>query len=284
MELLKSIVMPDGQGWIEIIILSILLFFIFKFFKGTRGSSIFSGLIVFFIGLYALTSIINLDVLNWLLSKLTLYFSLAVIVIFQPEIRRALARLGRQPWQKKGISSQKNLTTPLIQAVDILSEKKIGALIAIEREIGTRSIQDSGTYIDTAVTPEIISSIFFPRSPLHDGGIIISGTKIRSAGCIFPLSQKDHSNKSLGTRHRAAIGITEETDSVVIVVSEQTGGVSLAYNGKIKRGLSKEKFHRMLSAMLNRKKTGLIRFREKIDEAEAASNEMISEEENKDEI
>ncbi|MFL2859245.1 MAG: diadenylate cyclase CdaA [Pontiellaceae bacterium] len=279
MELLKSIVMPDGQGWVEIIILSLLIYFIFKFFKGTRGSSIFSGLIVFFIGLYALTSIINLDVLNWLLSKLTLYLSLAIIIIFQPEIRRALARLGRQPWQKKGSASQKNLANPLIQAVSLLSDKKTGALIAIEREIGTRSIQDTGTVINAAVTPEIITSIFFPRSPLHDGGVIISGTQIRSASCIFPLSQKDQSNKSLGTRHRAAIGITEETDAVVIVVSEQTGGVSLAYNGKIKRGLSKEKFQRMLFTMLNRERTGLIHFRKKIEEAEAVSNEEAKEEE-----
>ena len=279
MELLKSIVMPDGQGWVEIIILSLLIYFIFKFFKGTRGSSIFSGLIVFFIGLYALTSIINLDVLNWLLSKLTLYLSLAIIIIFQPEIRRALARLGRQPWQKKGSASQKNLANPLIQAVSLLSDKKTGALIAIEREIGTRSIQDTGTVINAAVTPEIITSIFFPRSPLHDGGVIISGTQIRSAGCIFPLSQKDQSNKSLGTRHRAAIGITEETDAVVIVVSEQTGGVSLAYNGKIKRGLSKEKFQRMLFTMLNRERTGLIHFRKKIEEAEAVSNEEAKGEE-----
>ena len=143
MNLINNFEWPDGQGWFEIIILAILMYSIFRFFKGTRGSSILSGLIVFFISLYALTSVINLTVLNWLLSKLTLYFSLAIIIIFQPEIRRALARLGRQPWQKKGISSQKNLTTPLIQAVDILSEKKIGALIAIEREIGTRSIQDS---------------------------------------------------------------------------------------------------------------------------------------------
>ena len=127
----------------------------------------------------------------------------------------------------------------MIDCTKSLSQKKIGALIAIEREIGTRSFQDTGTVINAAVSPELIASIFFPRSPLHDGGVIISGTKLKSAGCIFPLSQKDQFNKTLGTRHRAAIGITEETDAVVIVISEQTGAISIAYNGKLRRGLRK---------------------------------------------
>ena len=106
---------------------------------------------------------------------------------------------------------------------------------------------------------------FFPRSPLHDGGVIISGTKIKSAGCIFPLSQKDQFNKTLGTRHRAAIGITEETDAVVIVISEQTGAISIAYNGKLRRGLSEDRFSRIITSMLTRKRTGLDHFRKKID-------------------
>ena len=268
MNFFNNFVLPDGQGWFEIIILSILMYAIFRFFKGTRGSSIFSGLIVFFISLYILTSVINLDVLNWLLSKLTLYFSLAIIIIFQPEIRRALARLGRQPWRKSEIASQKNIISPLINCTKSLSQKKIGALIAIEREIGTRSFQDTGTPINATVSPELIASIFFPRSPLHDGGVIISGTKIKSAGCIFPLSQKDQFNKTLGTRHRAAIGITEETDAVVIVVSEQTGAISIAYNGKLRSGLSEDRFNRIITSMLTRNRTGLDHFRKKIDREE----------------
>lgn len=261
----KQLTLPDGHGWIEIIIITFLIYSILRFFKGTRGSSIFSGLIVFFVTLYILTSVINLNVLNWLLSKLTLYFSLAIIIIFQPEIRRALARLGRQPWRGGSDSSQKDLVEPLVNAAKTLSEKKIGALIAVEREIGTRTIQDTGTRINATVTAELLVSIFFPRSPLHDGGLIISNNNIRSAGCLFPLSQKEQINKSIGTRHRAAIGITEETDSVVLVVSEQTGAISIAYNGKLRRGLSIEKCHRILTSMLRRKKTELLRFRKKID-------------------
>ena len=267
---------PGTEGWLEIIILTALIYALFRFLKGTRGSSIFTGLMVLLGALYAITSIISLDVLNWLLSRLTLYLSLALIIIFQPEIRRALAKLGRQPWRKNNLDTQKNLVDPITQAVKSLSDQKIGGLIAIEREIGTRVIQDSGTPLNAMVTSELLASIFFPRSPLHDGGVIISGESIRAAGCLFPLSQKEQSQKTLGTRHRAAIGITEETDAVVIVISEETGAVSLAYNGKLRRGLSEERFHRMLTSMLARKQTGLSHFRQKIDSGEVPSAESQS--------
>ena len=260
---------PGNEGWLEIVILTILIYTLFRFLKGTRGSSIFTGLLVLLGALYAITSIVSLDVLNWILSRLTLYLSLALIIIFQPEIRRALAKLGRQPWRKNSLDTQKSLVTPITQAVKTLSDQKIGALIAIEREIGTRAIQDSGTPLAAMVSAELLTSLFFPRSPLHDGGVIIAGESIRAAGCLFPLSQKDQLQKKLGTRHRAAIGITEETDAVVIVVSEETGAISLAYNGKLRRGLTEERFQRLLSSMLGRKHTGLTRFREKIDSGEA---------------
>lgn len=270
---------PGNEGWLEIIILTTLIYTLFRFLKGTRGSSIFTGLLVLLGALYAITSLVSLDVLNWLLSRFTLYLSLALIIIFQPEIRRALARLGRQPWRKNSLDTQKNLVNPITQAVKTLSDQKIGALIAIEREIGTRAIQDSGTRLAATVSAELLTSLFFPRSPLHDGGVIIAGESICSAGCLFPLSQKEQLQKTLGTRHRAAIGITEETDAVVIVVSEETGAISLAYNGKLRRGLTVERFQRMLSSMLGRKQTGLTRFREKIDSGEAliadAANSII---------
>lgn len=267
--------LPDVLGWIEIFILASFLYFIFRLFKGTRGSSILTGLITLFATLYAVTSISNLNVLNWILSKLMLYISLAVVVIFQPEIRRVLARLGRQPWRNNGMSTQKNLVEPMLQCVKLLSKRKIGALIAIEREIGTRAIQDTGTKMNSAVSSELLSTIFFPHTPLHDGGVIISGDRICAAGCLFPLSQKEELSKMLGTRHRAAIGITEETDAVVIVVSEETGTISVAYNGRLRRGLSEEKLHRILSSMLRRERTELSRFREKIQTGEASLSDTV---------
>ena len=263
---------PNWSGWIEILILTAMIYAVFRLFKGTRGSAILSGLIFLYVILFAVTSLSHLDVLNWLLQKLMLYIAVAVVVIFQPEIRRVLAQLGRQPWRNNGMASQVNLVEPIMQSVMILSKRKIGALIAIEREIGTRTIQDSGTQMNSAVSAELLSTIFFPHTPLHDGGVIISGDSIRAAGCLFPLSQKEDQSR-LGTRHRAAIGLTEETDAVVVVVSEETGAISMAYNGKIRRGLDEERLRRMLASMLRRERTGLARFREKIKTGEAALSE-----------
>lgn len=275
MQWTDALELPDVLGWIEIFILAAMLYFVFRLFKGTRGASILSGLIILFGILFAITSLSHLDVLNWLLSKLMLYISLAIVVIFQPEIRRVLARLGRQPWRNNGIASQKTLVEPIMQAVKILSKRKIGALIAIEREIGTRAIQDSGTKLHSAVSAELLSTIFFPHTPLHDGGVIISGDRLCAAGCLFPLSQKEELSKMLGTRHRAAIGLTEETDAIVVVVSEETGAVSIAYNGKLRRGLEEERLRRMLSSMLRRERTGLTRFREKIQAGEADLSDTV---------
>lgn len=266
---------PSVLGWIEIFILASMLYFVFRLFKGTRGSSILTGLIVLFAVLNAITSLSHLDVLNWILSKLMLYITLAVVVIFQPEIRRVLARLGRQPWRNNGMASQKNLVEPITQTVRLLSKRKIGALIAIEREIGTRAIQDTGTKMNSLVSSELLATIFFPHTPLHDGGVIISGDRICAAGCLFPLSQKEELSKMLGTRHRAAIGITEETDAIVVVVSEETGAISLAYNGRLRRGLGQDRLRRVLSSMLRRERTGLSRFREKIQAGEADLSETV---------
>jgi diadenylate cyclase len=267
--------LPSVLGWIEIFILAAMLYFVFRLFKGTRGSAILSGFIILFGALYAVTSLSHLDVLNWILSKLMLYISLAVVVIFHPEIRRVLARLGRQPWRNNGMASQKNLVEPIMQTVKILSKRKIGALIAIEREIGTRAIQDTGTRMNSTVSSELLATIFFPHTPLHDGGVIISGDRICAAGCLFPLSQKEEISKTLGTRHRAAIGVTEETDAIVIVISEETGAVSIAYNGRLRRGMEEDRLRRVLSSMLRRERTGLSRFRDKIQTGEAPLSDTV---------
>jgi diadenylate cyclase len=268
--------LPDVSGWIEIFVLAAIFYYIFRLFKDTRGAAVLSGLVIVFGALYAITSFSNLDILNWLLSKLMLYISLAFVVIFQPEIRRVLARLGRQSaWRSNGIASQKNLVEPLMQAVQVLSKRKIGALIAIERDIGTRTLQETGTKLNSMVSAELLATIFFPHTPLHDGGVIISGDRICAAGCLFPLSQKEELSKTLGTRHRAAIGITEETDAIVVVVSEETGSVSIAYNGRLRRGLEEARLRRVLSSMLRRERTGLARFREKLQAGEADLSDTV---------
>ncbi len=276
MQLSNPFELPEAAGWIEIFVLTAVFYSIFRLFKGTRGAAIFSGLIILYGILYAITSLVHLSILNWLLSRLMLYLSLAVIVIFQPEIRRILAQLGRQPvWRSNGTKSQLDLVDPITQAVQVLSKRKIGALIAIERDIGTRTLQDTGTRINGAMSAELLSTLFFPHTPLHDGGVIISGERISAAGCLFPLSQKEELSKMLGTRHRAAIGITEETDAIVVVVSEETGSVSIAYNGRLRRGLEEERLRRVLSSMLRREHTGLARFREKLKTGEADLSDTV---------
>lgn len=276
MQLSNPFELPDALGWIEIFVLTAIFYSVFRLFKGTRGAAILSGLIIIYGVLYAVTSLSHLSVLNWLLSRLMLYVSLAFVVIFQPEIRRVLAKLGRQPvWWSNGIASQVNLVDPIMQTVQVLSKRKIGALIAIERDIGTRALQDTGTRINGTVSAELLSTIFFPHTPLHDGGVIISGNRICAAGCLFPLSQKQELSKTLGTRHRAAIGIAEETDAIVVVVSEETGAVSVAYNGRLRRNLPEVRLRRILSSMLRREHTGLARFREKLKTGEANLSDTV---------
>ena len=276
MQLKELFSIPDIAGWVEIFVLAAMFYYIFRLFKGTRGAAILSGLIVVYGALYAITVLSHLDILNWLLSRLMLYISLAFVVIFQPEIRRVLAKLGRQPiWLSNGIASQKTLVEPIMQTVLLLSKRKIGALIAIERDIGTRALQDTGTKMNSVVSAELLSTLFFPHTPLHDGGVIISGNRICAAGCLFPLSQKEELSKTLGTRHRAAIGITEETDAIVVVVSEETGSISIAYNGRLRRGLEEKQLRRVLSSMLRREHTGLARFREKLKTGEVDLSDTI---------
>ena len=276
MQLKEFFNLPDASGWIEVLVLAAMFYYVFRLFKGTRGAAVLTGMIIVYGAVYAITSLSHLDILNWLLSRLMIYLSLAFVVIFQPEIRRVLANLGRQPlWKSKGIASQKNLVEPIIQTVQILSSRKIGALIAIERDIGTRTLQDTGTRIKGIVSSELLATIFFPHTPLHDGGVIISGNQIRAAGCLFPLSDKTELSKMLGTRHRAAIGITEETDAIVVVVSEETGTISLAYNGRLRRGLDEERLRRVLSSMLGREHTGLTRFKEKLEAGEAELSDTV---------
>ena len=251
MDWLHSIENPGLTGLIEILILAAVFYFLVKFFRGTRGAAILTGLAIIFTFLMVITKFTNLLILNWLLQKLMVYLALALIVIFQPEIRRALARLGRQGNFMAG-KARRALADPIADAVLLLAARKTGALIAIEREMETRGIQDTGTALNSEVSAELLASIFYPGTPLHDGGVIISEDRIAAAGCVFPLTQTDDLTSDLGTRHRAAIGLTEETDTVVIVVSEETGIISVAYNGSLKRGFDGPRLRRMLTSFLSR--------------------------------
>ncbi|MFC1498262.1 diadenylate cyclase CdaA [Verrucomicrobiota bacterium] len=238
---------------VQVIVLACAFYYLFLFFKGTRGAQILVGLALFLAILIGLTQTFHLNALHWILRRFSVVLGLALLIIFQPEIRRALAELGKQPVFSASVE-KRSLVDHIVQAVVILAEQKVGALIAVEREIGTRAIQETGTRLDAKVAPELLASIFFPHTPLHDGGVIISGNKIMAAACIFPLSQNQELHKKVGTRHRAAVGLSEETDAIVIVVSEETGTISVSYRGRLSQSLDDERLKRFLSALLLRGK------------------------------
>lgn len=258
MNWLSGIENPGWAGLVEILILATVFYYLLKLFRGTRGSAIFTGLVILFVGLIVVTSLANLTTLSWLLQKLMGYMVIALIIIFHPEIRRALARLGRQG-NFMATKARKALADPVADAVQMMASRKIGALIAIERAVETKSIQDTGTALHSEVTARLLTALFYPGAPLHDGGVIISADCIAAAGCVFPLTQNNDIARNLGTRHRAAIGMTEETDTIVIVVSEETGVISIAYNGRLKRGFDGPHLRRILSRFLGREAAGFRR-------------------------
>ena len=254
MELLEQIIHADLRAVIEVLFIAGFYYYLILFFKGTRGAAVLTGFLVVLAAMILITQLLQLDTLNWILQRFSGFLVVAFVVIFQPEIRRALAELGKQNVFSGG-APERSLIEQIIKAVEHLAERKIGAIIAVEREIGMRAIIEAGTSLDSQVTPELLATIFYPQTPLHDGGVVIRGDRVVAAGCVFPLSQRDELSKSLGTRHRAAIGVTEDTDAVVIVVSEETGSISLAFKGRLSRGLDGDRLNRMLAAILLRKKS-----------------------------
>ena len=248
-DLFQRIAPPGAGGLLEILVLSVVFYYAILFFRGTRGAQALLGFVTAVAAMLILTTIFKLDTLNWLLQRLSVYLVIAFLVIFQPEIRRALAELGKQHVFATSMR-ERGILDEILQAISRLAANKIGALVAIEREIGTRAVQETGTRLDAAVTGELLATIFFPHTPLHDGGVIIEGDRIRAAGCIFPLSGRDIGK--LGTRHRAAVGLSEETDALVVVVSEETGAISLAFKGRLIRGLDETRLRRILSSVLLR--------------------------------
>lgn len=218
-------------GWevvLEVLLLWGMYYTVYLLFKGTAAEQVLKGIIVISL-VVLLTRGLNLVIINWMLTRLLAISVVAFLIIFQPEIRRGLARLGRF-----GVfPEEKEIISEISKSCTILSKRRIGGLLAIEREIGLRRYVESGVSIDSRVTSELINTIFSVTTPLHDGGIIVSHQRIEAAACLFPLTQNPDVPKSMGTRHRAAMGLSEETDAVVVVVSEETGAISVASGGRI---------------------------------------------------
>ena len=234
---------------LEVLILAVAIYFASRFLRGTRGWPVVIGFVIVLLMLALTTTILNLQVLRWLLGTFSAFFAVAVIIIFQPELRRMLAELGNLPLFASA-SEQRESIEVIIQTCERLAEVKIGALIAVEQTIQLQEVVESGVPVDCDASPEMLETIFFPNNAIHDGGVILKGDRIALAACIFPLTQRSDLNKSLGTRHRAAIGLSEETDAVIVVVSEETGMISHAYKGQLVRNVTLEELRAFLTSVL----------------------------------
>lgn len=242
------------QDGIEIAILFLAVYAGLRFLQGTRGVRILLGLIVLallvVVGVLLVAQQAGLERVNWLMRQAIPITLFALVVLFQPELRRGLMRLGRNPLARRFLRDESALIEELIRAVSNLSKEKIGALIAVEREISLGTYVEGGVFIDAEVKADLIDTIFWPGSALHDGAIVIQNERLAAAGCLFPLTENPEISKRLGTRHRAAIGLTEETDAVTVVVSEETGNISVGVRGHLERDLDRDSLRRILRELL----------------------------------
>jgi diadenylate cyclase len=233
----------------EILILAAVIYYFLLLFRGTRGAAVFTGFIIVLLAMAALTQWFHLDVINWIMGRILAFLALAVLVIFQPELRRALAQLGTR--NLFTTSRQRvELIDVIVETARSLSQKHHGGLMAIEREIGFRGVSETGAPIDAKATTELLTTIFAPNTPLHDGGVILRGDRIVAAACVFPLTQRQGLRASVGMRHRAALGLSEETDAVLVVVSEETGEISVAQQGNLVQGLDADGLREYLNMTL----------------------------------
>jgi len=240
---------------LEIVIIWWVIYALFRLVQGTRAVQVLMGLIVIAL-VFQMAKLMDLVNITWVMEKLLAIGVIALLIIFQPELRRALARVGQNAMMRSSLK-EGGLLDEIINACDLMSKKRIGGLIAIQGEMGLRNYIESGINLNAEVSSELLLSIFNPKSPLHDGGVIIIGDRIVSSGSLFPLTQNVKISKMLGTRHRAAIGLTEETDAVTIVVSEETGGISVSVHGKLTRDLDADGLRRVLTSLF---KSGSERF------------------------
>jgi len=251
-DMLLNLIDDLQRGWrplLEITILSVGIYYSFKFVRGTRGAPVVYGFVLLVLSLTVLAYFLKLEVLSWLIRSFVAFGAVAILIIFQPELRRILAELGTHPLFATSHEQRENIEV-IIQTVERLAEVRIGALIAIEQSINLQEATESGLPVHCEATPEMLEAIFFPNNAIHDGGVILQGDRIAFAACIFPLTQRQDLNPSLGTRHRAAIGLSEETDAVVVVVSEETGSISHAYKGQLVRGVTAEQLRAFLTSVL----------------------------------
>lgn len=232
---------------LEILIIWVVVYSMLRLIQGTRAVQLLAGLILFAL-IFQMAKVLGLDTINWVFTKLFAFGMIAFLILFQPELRRALARIGQTTiW--RGFLQRGGLFDEVINACETLARSKTGALIAIEREVGLKNYIETGVLVDAHISEELIRTLFTRLTPLHDGATIIQGGRIASCGSLLPLTQNPAVSKTMGTRHRAAIGLTEETDAVVIVISEETGNMSVSVYGKLTQNLDGESLRRVLRSL-----------------------------------
>ena len=247
MGILLSIKITDV---IDILIVAYLLYTLLGFIKETRAQQLFRGILLI-VAFFLVSEMFNLSLLNWLFTRLITVGLIAVVILFQPEIRRGLEQIGRRgvlSWQFRDMGKDEMYATvhKIVDAVDDFSSTQTGALMAIERETMLTDICETGVIVDAEISVRLLGNLFYEGSPLHDGAVIIRGDRVHAASCVLPLTERQNIGKNLGTRHRAALGLSEVSDAFVIVVSEETGAISVAQNGEFKRFLDLKTLEKML--------------------------------------
>jgi len=243
-----TFLLPGLTDLVQIVIVAVGIYYVLRLLARTRAIQMLFGLVLL-LAIYFLARLLDLNLISYLMGKLFEYGAIAALIVFQPELRSALARLGQSRMLRLFHQmEQGEVVEELVDAVERLARAKIGAIIALEREVGLDEYAaEQGTRINARVSAELLLSIFSPYGPLHDGATLISGDTILAAGVILPLTQFPVSDKSLGTRHRAALGLSEETDALVVVVSEETQQISLAHRGRLERGVDSARLREVLA-------------------------------------
>lgn len=242
------------QVAIELTLIGVVLYWVISFLRGSRGARLLKGAGVLMITLYVLVRLVadrfELQRIVFLYGAFLQFAFIAIVVVFQPELRRALMRLGETRLFRSKTAQVNELVESLVESSTYLSKRRIGALVAVERDIGLGGITDSGTRLNAELNASLLNTIFWPNSPLHDLGVIVSQGRIAYAGVQFPLAESGDLDRELGSRHRAAVGISQESDAVVLVVSEETGDISVAHNGHLMRKLNPDALRAMLQDLL----------------------------------
>ena len=241
---------------LDILLVSVIVYRLLLFIKGTKAAQMLIGIGVLLIA-SLLSRYLELYTLDWLVQSFWAQAVIALIILFQPEIRRALAQMGETQFLQTFTSAEElRSLEEIVRAAVALANRKIGALIVIERDTSLKDFVEVGTPLDAKVSKELLMSIFHPASPIHDGAVVIKGNRIVAAGCFLPITLSPEVSKALGTRHRAGLGLAEETDAVIIIVSEETGMISLAIKGKLETNLDMGRLRNVLTDLFTTKSTG----------------------------